>query len=164
LDYFSGVGSEGLIELKNKFKGLIERVKTLKDQDGHSERDNESLVESFYELLGYKRNNQIRFRTGHVDVLIQSEGEPKIVNEVKRRWGLHRGEKNVLRQAFGYASINAAPLVVITNGDYYALYNQEREGLGVEAKFEGEFYLSDLKEQDIKIIEILKKFSDTEEP
>ena len=102
---------------------LIKDIKTLKKDSDHQERAHESLVESFYELLGYKKFAEIKHRQGRIDIGIYYQYSPLIVNEVKRDWRLTHEYQDVVEQGYGYAQQIDAKYVVITNGDYYAIYD-----------------------------------------
>ncbi len=66
-----------------------------------------------------------------------------------------RENKQVLCQAFGYAFEVGARYVVITNGDYYALFDR-RVGLSQDDNFRGELWLSRLTEGDLPLIQRMK--------
>ena len=134
---------------------MISKVNDLKEREG-SEKDNENLVAKFYETLGYESPNEIKFRPGHVDVLIENEEGPYIVNEIKKNWGLNRKTQKgmkAVKQGFGYALENGASLIVITNSDYFAIYNRRQPGTRIDQYFTHEFHLSKLKEEDCRVIE-----------
>ena len=147
--------SQRLKILKHRFKELISKVNDLKEREG-SEKDNENLVAKFYETLGYESPNEIKFRPGHVDILIENEEGPYIVNEIKQNWGLNRKTQNgmkAVKQGFGYALENGASLIVITNSDYFAIYDRTQPGTRIDQYFAHEFHLSKLKEEDCRVIE-----------
>lgn len=150
------IPSEVLTALQNRFSGPIHKINLLRNKRDHSEREHESIVESFYEKLGYLSQEEIRFRSGRIDVLIRSEGQPLIVNEVKKDWGLTRNDRKALGQAYSYANEGGVKYVVITNGDYYALFDLER-GSGYESNFVFEFRLSNLQEEDLPKIRKMEK-------
>lgn len=135
---------------------LIENIKALKKDSDHQERAHESLVETFYELLGYKKFEEIRHRQGRIDIGIYYQGSPIIVNEVKRDWRLTHEYQHVVEQGYGYARQIDAKYVVITNGDYYALFNMSEE-LGYDKDFVGDFRVTRLKRNDLELINLLKK-------
>jgi hypothetical protein len=113
-------------------------------------------VESFYESLGYIKHDEIKFRQGRIDVCVYNDGNPLIVNEVKRDWNLSSSDRKVLTQAYSYALENDVKFVVITNGDYYGVYDRG-QGSSYDANFVGEFRLSNLDDKGVQLIEILKK-------
>jgi hypothetical protein len=52
-------------------KNLVGKVNALKNDPGHLERDHEDLVASLFELLGYERTHDIKFRRGNIDIRIE---------------------------------------------------------------------------------------------
>lgn len=144
------------IILPDFLKSLIENIRKLKDDLEHKERAHESLVELFYELLGYERFSEIKYQTGRIDVSIQIKGKTIIVNEVKRDWNLNWKNPEVVKQAYNYAHEVGSRFVIITNGDYYALFDQNN-GFSYESHFVGEFNLSTLTKETVKFVEMMKK-------
>ena len=135
---------------------LIDNISKLKEDLEHKERAHESLVELFYELLGYERFSEIKYQTGRIDVSIQIKGETIIVNEVKRDWKLNRKNPKVVKQAYNYAHEVGSRYVIITNGDYYAIFDQTN-GFSYENHFVCEFNLSTLTKETVKFVEMMKK-------
>jgi len=135
---------------------LIENIEKLMEDPEHKERAHESLVETFYELLGFVRYVEIKYRQGRIDISIEYNNKPLIVNEVKRNWSLSWRDRRVLLQAYNYALETGAPFVVLTNGDYYAIFDR-RKGYSYESQFVGDFKLTKLKPEDLEIIKKLKK-------
>lgn len=144
------------IILPDFLKSLIENIRKLKDDIEHKERAHESLVELFYELLGYERFSEIKYQTGRIDVSIQIKGKTIIVNEVKRDWNLNWKNPEVVKQAYNYAHEVGSRFVIITNGDYYALFDQNN-GFSYESHFVCEFNLSTLTKESVKFVEMMKK-------
>lgn len=135
---------------------LIKNIEKLMKDSEHKERAHESLVETFYELLGFVRYDEINYRQGRIDIIIEYNNKPLIVNEVKKDWSLSWRDRKALLQAYNYALETGAPFVVLTNGDYYALFDR-RKGYSYESQFVGDFKLTQLKMEDLEIIEKLKK-------
>lgn len=135
---------------------IRERILKLKDDQGHQERDHESLVEEFLGLLGYKICEDFNYRRGRIDICIQRNGNPHVVIEVKRDWLLCRDSKEVVRQAFHYALEHGVRHVIITNGDYYALFDQRR-GLSYDDKFVLEFTISKLEPSEFNLMSQIRK-------
>ncbi len=142
--------------IPDHLKELIYRISLLKEDPDHKERAHESLVESFYEQLGYVRFTDIKYRQGRIDISILIDSIILIVNEVKKEWNLTYKRNDVRKQAFNYAYEVGAKHVVITNGDYYAFFNR-RKGYSIESNLEKEFWLTKLRTEDIQFIETLKK-------
>lgn len=137
------------------FLSIIAQIAELKKDPLHQERAHESLVENFFHALGYKSFKDIRHRQGRIDLSIQKEGKTLLVAEVKRDWMLTMRDKSVLQQAYQYALETGARFVMITNGDYYAIYDRSA-GLSYESNFQGEFVLTALKDEDLSIINSLR--------
>ena len=75
--------------------------------------------------------------------------------KLKRDWGLNKDCMNVISQAYHYAHEVGAPKVVITNGDYYAIFDRLK-GLSYKDHFVGDFCLSDLQPKDKSLLDFLK--------
>jgi len=135
---------------------LLSYIDKLKDDPEHKERAHESLVEIFYTLLGFSKFTDIKHRQGRIDISIEHEGKVIIVNEVKKSWGLSHRDKDTVIQVYNYSLETGARFVVITNGDYYAIFDKDK-GRSYESNFVGDFKISKLKNEDLKLIDFLKK-------
>ena len=140
---------------------LLGDIEMLKKDASHQERAHEALVEAFYEAIGYKRYEDIKHRQGRIDIAIHERGDAKIVNEVKRDWGLSVESEKTVDQAYRYANRTGARFVVITNGDYYGVFDRE-SGLSIKDNYVGEFRLSQLNSSDIGVIDLLTNKSTSE--
>lgn len=109
-------------------KDLANKVIALKNDPGHLERDHEDLVASLFELLGYRRIHDIKFRRGNIDIRIEKNNTPLITVEVKADWSLSPDNRGALNQAYNYALETGTPFVIITNGDRYCIYDR-RQGM-----------------------------------
>lgn len=138
------------------FNSLIKNIRMLYDDQDHKERAHESLVQDYYELLGYNKIEEIKYRIGRIDVCIKINDKPLIVTEVKKDWKLTRHHVNVVEQAYNYANEVGVAIVVITNGDYYSIFNR-RKGLSYKENLVGEFNLTKLTEDKIGLITWLGK-------
>ncbi len=135
---------------------VIDRVGTLKREPSHQERAHEALVEEFYEAIGYKKVSEIKYQQGRIDLAIQIGADVRIVNEVKRDWNLSRHDRKALKQAYGYALETGARFVVLTNGDFYAVFDRHK-GLSFDDNFVREFRLTELESEDLTTIRSLGK-------
>lgn len=135
---------------------VVMAVQRLWGQPGSLERDHEHLVAQFFEALGYRSGEDIRFQRANIDIAIAQEGRTLAVVEVKADRSLASTHRSVLGQAFGYALDAGAPIVVITNGNYYAVFDR-RAGLKREESLLGEFRLLSLDEDALATIERLRK-------
>ncbi len=141
-----------------QLKDLQDRVHLLRQASHHSEREHESLVERFFEYLGYAAPTDIKYRVGHIDVLINPDSSNSMVVEVKRDWQLSRNDKEVVDQAYRYATNNGSRFVIITNGEYYAFYDRLR-GLSIGENFDFEIRISQLSPSDTQLLMKYKKSS-----
>lgn len=137
-------------------KSLINDINQLRKDKEHKERAHESLVEAFFELLCYAKYTDIRHRQGRIDIGIMKDDKLVMVNEVKKDWHLSRYDRKVLSQAYNYAHETEAFYVIITNGDYYAIFDR-RKGFSYESNFIGDFCLTKLKKEDLGLIDSMKK-------
>ncbi|MBU1853955.1 MAG: type I restriction enzyme HsdR N-terminal domain-containing protein [Candidatus Omnitrophica bacterium] len=135
---------------------LLGDIDKLKNDPEHKERAHESLVESFYNLLGFVKFSDIKHRQGRIDITIEYEGKVIIVNEVKKSWGLSYRDRDAVIQVYNYSLETGARFVVITNGDYYAIFDKDK-GRSYESNFVGNFQLSELRKKDLELIDFLRK-------
>jgi hypothetical protein len=106
--------------------------------------------------MGYVPLQDIKHRQGYIDISIHSDGAVRIVNEVKRDWGLSRHDAKAVDQAYRYANRSGARLVVVTNGDYYAFFDRDR-GRSIDENFVAEFRLSNLASKDLETLNLLRR-------
>lgn len=139
----------------SSFSTLIEQITVLRRDPDHKERAHESLVEYFYEILGFNRFSQIKHRQGRIDIAVVQGDAVLVINEVKKSWILTKNNQDALKQAYDYANSAGAQYVVITNGDYYAIFDRGN-GLSYNSNFLGEFAISSLKPEDEKLIDKFK--------
>ncbi|MDP2905604.1 MAG: type I restriction endonuclease [Candidatus Omnitrophota bacterium] len=149
---------EVISERPQWLESLINDIESLKNDPQHKERAHESLVEAFYELLGFKKFNDIKHRQGRIDISIEIQGKTIIVNEVKKDWNQSYRDKTTIIQAYNYSLESGARFVVITNGDYYAIFDKDK-GRSYDANFLGDFQLSKLEKNDLGLIDLLRKDS-----
>jgi hypothetical protein len=138
------------------FKSVISDVKILRKDPKHNEKEHEILVASFYEALGYEQFTEIKYQWDRIDIAILTKKKVLIVNEVKRKWNLFDNMTDAVKQAYFYALDAGARYVVVTNGDYYAIYDRDR-GRSIADHFIGDFCLTELTKEKLDLIEILKK-------
>lgn len=145
-----------VVESPHWLKSLTSQIITLKNDSGHLERDHEDIVASLFELLGYKRTSDIKFRRGNIDIRILKDNISMITIEVKASWGLSKDDSKALKQAFNYALQEGTPYVILTNGEVYYLYDR-RKGLSYKEHFVAEINLTKMTAEKEKILESLKK-------
>jgi hypothetical protein len=144
------------IDTPSWLKTHVEKIKALKKDQGHLERDHEDLVASFFELLGYERIHDIKFRRGNIDIRIEKNNKPLITIEVKADWNLSPESRSALTQAFNYANETGTPYVIITNGDRYCIYDK-RQGLSYDEKLILDICLTSASENNANSLLRLKK-------
>lgn len=142
--------------IRNQFKSVIQDIKLLKQDPAHTEKAHEALVVAFYETLGYKKFSDIKYQLSKIDIAIQDKKKVLIVNEVKRSWNLFNNIESALGQAYNYALKVGAKFVVVTNGDYYAIYDRDK-GRSYDDNFMGDFNLTELTKDKIDLVNTLKK-------
>lgn len=136
---------------------VIDSINVLKKDTNHQERAHESLVEDFFCALGYNKHQDIKYRQGRVDITIYSKGRPELLVEVKRDWDLsYDNSKGAIQQAYKYAHEQGIRYVVVTNGDFYLLFDRLK-GLSYESNVIGEFQLTGLQEEDLETIDRLRR-------
>jgi len=141
----------------NFLQSVIKSIHQLKDDPNHLERAHESLVEDFFCAIGYEKHKDIKYRQGRVDISIWNESKSILVVEVKRDWNLSLyNDANAMRQAYNYAHEQGARYIIITNGDYYAIFDRFK-GLTYESNVIGEIRLTALEEDDMFIIKQIEK-------
>ena len=136
---------------------LIKHITLLKKDNAHLERAHESLVEDFLVLLGYEKHSDIKYRQSSIDITIWNDEKPMLLLEVKRDWSLsYETHASAVKQAYGYSCDKGIRYIVLTNGDYYAIFDRLK-GLSYEKNLVGEFQLTMLSKDNLFLIEKLKK-------
>ena len=133
-------------------QSVVASVRSLWEQPKSLEREHEHAVALFLQALGYKPASDFRFQRANIDILLAPAERPLAVIEVKADRALAATTRAVLGQALGYAMECGAPIVVVTNGNYYAVFDR-RSGLGREQAMIGEFRLLALDTTQIAFIE-----------
>lgn len=135
---------------------LLGKVTALKKDTGHLERDHEDLVASLFELLGFERIHDIKFRRGNIDIRIDKNNKPIITIEVKADWSISPDSSGALAQAYNYAHQTATPIVIITNGDRYCVYDR-RQGMSYGDNLIADFRITAMTKEDIDKLNLLRK-------
>ena len=135
---------------------LIDRIINFRKDAEHHERGHESLVEELLVILGYRRDVDIKYRLGRIDISLWEGKAQLAVIEVKRDWNLSLiNAADAIKQAYWYAHETGCRLVIVTNGDDYLLFDRIK-GLSINSNMIGQFRLSSLAEDDVQIIYRLK--------
>jgi hypothetical protein len=149
--------SKGIAIVRPRFlEPVIRSVETLRREREHKERAHESLVEDLFVALGYRKHEDIKYRQGRVDIMLESGGRPMLIAEVKAAWDLsfYNGTK-AIKQAYNYAHDQGVRNVLVTNGDTYLLFDRLK-GLSWESNLLGEFQLTSLEEGELALIDRLR--------
>jgi len=142
------------IDLPNKLKLLIEEVVYLKNDTRNSkEFDHDVLVGRFLEYLGYRHGIEIKFqvttsRANRLDLIGYKDNMPQIICEDKtfRKFN----PKKDYEQLFNYYPDTMPKWGILTNSDHYIVYDSDKQLVG-------DFTLTNLTREDLKLINRLKK-------
>jgi hypothetical protein len=138
-------------------KSIISSIERLKADPNHQERGHESLVEDLFCALGYVKHSDIKYRLGRVDVSIWEGKNMLAIVEVKKDWNLSLyNSPKAVQQAYNYALDQGARYVILTNGDYYAIFDRLK-GLTTSSNLIGEFRLSALTEDETPLVDRMAK-------
>jgi len=138
-------------------KSVISSIQRLRADPNHQERAHESLVEDFFVALGYEKHKDIKYRQGRVDVSLWEGKNLLVIVEVKKDWNLSLyNSPDAVQQAYNYALDQGARWVILTNGDYYAVFDRLK-GLSTSSNLIGEFRLTALEEEDLAIIQRMSR-------
>lgn len=133
-------------------ESLLARIRQLR---GLPERNHEDVVRDLFVRLGFKPA-AIVFQKGRIDIrILDSRRQPAAVVEVKRTIATESERSKARRQAMDYAGDTSAPVMVITDGDRYEVYDC-RKGPGYDAMLCGKFRLTSFCEQDTKALDLLR--------
>lgn len=140
-------------------KEVIGLVKRLRHDPKHKERGHESLVEDFFCTLGYEKHRDIKFQQGRVDISLWAGSNVLAIVEVKKDWNTSQySSPKAVRQAYDYALDQGVRYVILTNGDYYAVFDRLK-GLSCSSNLIGEFSLTALEEEDEALIQRISRDS-----
>lgn len=141
----------------DNLKEVVNSVKRLRVDPNHQERAHESLVEDFFCALGYEKHRDIKYRQGRVDISLWEGNNLLVIVEVKRDWNLSiYNRSDAVQQAYNYALDRGARWVIVTNGDYYAVFDRLK-GLSASSNLIGEFRLTALEEEDASTIKRMSR-------
>ncbi len=129
----------------------------MRKEHNHKERAHESLVEDFFVALGYAKHKDIKYRQGRVDIKLETAGHTLLIAEVKAVWDLSfKNGIGAIKQAYGYAHDQGVRYAIVTNGDTYILFDRLK-GLSWESNLLGEFQLTALQQEDLDLIDRLRR-------
>lgn len=138
-------------------KEVISSVIQLKSDPNHQERGHESLVEDFFCALGYQKHHDIKYRQGRIDISLWIGNNAVVIVEVKKDWNLSLyNSPEAVQQAYNYALDQGTRYVILTNGDYYVVFDRLK-GLSSSSNLIGEFRLTALEEEDVALIQQMSR-------
>lgn len=80
-----------------------------------------------------------------------------LIVEIKKDWNLSLyNSPEAVQQAYKYALDQGSRWVILTNGDYYAVFDRLK-GLSTSSNLIGEFRLTALEEEDVDIIQRMSR-------
>lgn len=125
-------------------------------RDRGEEEKRQLVAQFFHEILGYKRA-RIRSEHKHNDVRVHDRRDkPWLVVEVKPRLETERDRRAARRQGFDYAHRLGMRFVVISDGDYYEVFDRCcGERLRYDEMRQGGFYLTALRSRDADLLGLL---------
>ena len=146
------------VPLPNYLHRIVQSINDLRGDANHLEAAHVPIVVSLFAALGYRETVDIVIGQERVDVSIRKNQRTILIIEVKRNWDLNRDEgvgAEAIKQAYGYAHRLGVRFVLVTNGDTYIIYDRLK-GLSWDSNFWGEFRLTALQEDGLKILERLR--------
>lgn len=124
--------------------------------DRGEEEKRQLVGQFFYEILGYKRS-RVRSEHKHNDVRVHDRrNEPWLVVEVKPSLSNEREKRAARRQAFDYAHRAGMRFVVISDADFYEVYDRRAgERLRYDEMRQGSFCITSLRLRDADLLSLL---------
>jgi hypothetical protein len=125
-------------------------------RDRGEEEKRQLVAQFFYEVLGYKRA-RVRSEHKHNDVRVHDRrDQPWLVVEVKPLLETERHRRAARRQGFDYAHRLGMRLVVISDGDFYEIFDRcAGQCLRYDEMRQGSFHLSALRLRDFDLVSLL---------
>jgi len=141
-----------LLPALNDAQSLLSRIQSV---IGLPERNHEDVVKDFLLRLGYEPGVVI-FQQGRIDVcILTKERKTAAVFEVKRTIAVESERTTARRQGMDYAGQTGAPIVVVTDGDRYEIYDRRR-GSDYATMLCGAFQLTRFTDADGPILDLLR--------
>lgn len=125
-------------------------------RDRGEEEKRQLVAQFFYEVLGYKRA-RVRSEHKHNDVRVHDRrDQPWLVVEVKPLLETERHRRAARRQGFDYAHRLGMRLVVISDGDFYEIFDRcAGQRLRYDEMRQGSFHLGALRSRDSDLLSLL---------
>jgi hypothetical protein len=132
-------------------------IANVREFRNRGEEEQRQLVARFFvEVLGYRRT-RVRSEHERNDVRVHDRKDrPWLVVEVKPSLDSDRHRKSARRQGFDYAHRIGLRYVVISDGDYYEVYDRfAGERLAYDEMRQGNFRLTSLRSRDNDLLSLL---------
>jgi hypothetical protein len=132
-------------------------IALVRDFRGRGEEEKRQLVaQFFFHVLGYKRS-RVHSEHKHNDVRVHNRrDQPWLVVEVKPLLETARDKQRAVRQAFDYAHRHGMRFVVISDADFYEIYDRcAGQRLSYDEMRQGSFHLSALRRRDSDLVSLL---------
>jgi hypothetical protein len=125
-------------------------------RDRGEEEKRQLVAQFFHQVLGYKRV-RVRSEHKHNDVRVNDRrDQPWLVVEVKRLLDSERERRAAKRQGFDYAHRHGMRFVIISDGDYYEVFDRcAGQRLRYDEMRQGSFHLSALRQRDSDLLSLL---------
>ncbi|HTK76922.1 MAG TPA: isocitrate lyase/phosphoenolpyruvate mutase family protein [Gemmataceae bacterium] len=125
-------------------------------RDRGEEEKRQLVVQFFYQVLGYKRA-RVRSEHKHNDVRVHDRrDQPWLVVEVKPLLEAEREKRAARRQGFDYAHRLGMRFVVISDDDYYEVFDRcAGQRLRYDEMRQGAFQLTALRLRDADLLSML---------
>lgn len=132
----------------------IELVRDFRDRGEEEKR--QLVAQFFYQVLGYRRA-RVRSEHKHNDVRVHDRrDEPWLVVEVKPLLETERDRRAARRQGFDYAHRLGMRFVVISDGDFYEVFDRYGgKRLRYDEMRQGSFQISSLRSRDNDLLAML---------
>jgi len=134
-----------------------EFIGAVRNSSDRGEEEKRQLVAQFFrEVLGYTRT-RVQSEDKHNDVRVYNRRkEPWLVVEVKSSLQNARDRRGARRQGFDYAHRGGMRFVVISDGDYYEVFDRCAGGrLRYDEMHQGSFSLTSLRARDADLLGLL---------
>jgi hypothetical protein len=125
-------------------------------RDRGEEEKRQLVAQFFHQVLGYKRA-RVRIEHKHNDVRVHDRrDQPWLVVEVKSLLDTERDRRAARRQAFDYAHRLGMRFVVISDGDYYEIFDRcSGQRVRYDEMRQGSFRVTALRLRDSDLLNLL---------
>ncbi|MBI2920022.1 MAG: type I restriction enzyme HsdR N-terminal domain-containing protein [Planctomycetes bacterium] len=149
----NGRASKTILPPVRDAESLVARVRLL--DPNQAERNHEDAVKDLLVRLNI-HVAAIQFQRGRIDLCVQDQSHKTVaVFEVKRSIVSAPERDKARRQANDYAAQSGSTIFVITDGNYYEIYDRRR-GSDYHSMLAGRFQLAAFREEDSKNLDLLR--------